>query len=281
MENINLDWDILNTIIDNALTEDLGPEDVTTDSIFSSVDICRAKIVAKEEGIIAGITVAKKVFQKLDPEISFSAEIDDGTQVKVGDELLIINGKVRAVLSGERLALNFLQRMSGIATETSKYVQVLEGLNTKILDTRKTAPGLRLLDKYSVLVGGGQNHRFGLYDAVLIKDNHIEFAGSISKAVEIIRNKNEDKFKIEVETSTIDEVSEALESGADIIMLDNMGIDMMKVAVNIVQGRAITEASGGITLDKLRVVAGTGVDYISIGAITHSVRALDISLYMV
>jgi len=207
--------------------------------------------------------------------------LNDGGQVKPGDEILKIKGSIRAVLSGERLALNLLQRMSGIATVTSKYVEVVSGFHTKILDTRKTAPGLRLLDKYAVLVGGGQNHRFGLYDAVLIKDNHINFAGSISKAVDIIRSKYQTRFKVEVETSTLDEVREALNSGADIIMLDNMTVQMIKEAVSIINRKSITEASGGITLDTVREIAETGVDFISVGAITHSSPALDIGLYMV
>ena len=185
------------------------------------------------------------------------------------------------MLSGERLSLNLLQRMSGIATATSKYVAAISGYRTRILDTRKTAPGLRVLDKYAVSIGGGCNHRFGLYDAVLIKDNHIDFAGNISNAVEIVRSKYQSKFKVEVETSTLDEVREALKAGADIIMLDNMTVEMMKEAVRIVNGKSITEASGGITLDNVRQIADTGVDFISVGAITHSSPALDMGLYMV
>lgn len=185
------------------------------------------------------------------------------------------------MLTGERLALNVLQRMSGIATATSQYVDAVAGYQTKILDTRKTAPGLRILDKYAVLAAGAQNHRFGLYDLVLIKDNHINFAGGISNAVEIVRSKYQNKYKIEVETSTIDEVKEALSSGVDIIMLDNMNTSMMKEAVGIINGKALTEASGGITLSGITDIAETGVDYISVGAITHSSPALDISLYVV
>ena len=198
-----------------------------------------------------------------------------------GSEILRIKATVRAVLTGERLALNLLQRMSGIATATSLYVDAVKGSQTKILDTRKTAPGLRVLDKYAVLAGGAKNHRFGLYDLILIKDNHINFAGGISNAVEIVRSKYQNKFKIEVETSTLDEVKEALSAGADIIMLDNMNISMMKEAVKMINKKALTEASGGITLDTIANITETGVDYISVGAITHSSPALDISLYMV
>lgn len=281
MIEIAANWEEIDKIIDNALREDIGSGDITTEAIFSSDDICEAKIVAKQEGIIAGIEVAKRVFMKLDPETSFSHAISEGDHIEPGQEIIRISAKVRAVLSGERLALNILQRMSGIATATSKYASALEGYRTKILDTRKTVPGLRVLDKYAVLAGGGQNHRFGLFDAVMIKDNHIDSAGSIKKAVDMVRNKYGDKYKIEVETSNLDEVKEALNSGSDIIMLDNMTISMMKQAVMLVGGKALTEASGGITLEGISDIAQTGVDYISVGAITHSAPALDISLYMV
>ncbi len=281
MKNIDMDWDKVDFIIENALNEDLGSGDITTDTIFPSDLTCEAKIVAKEEGIVAGINVAQRVFEKLDRNATLSFVKNDGDKVLPGDELFRINATVRAVLSGERLALNLLQRMSGIATATSKCVEILKGTHTKILDTRKTAPGLRVLDKYSVLAGGGHNHRFGLYDAVLIKDNHINFAGSISKAVETIRSQYGHKYKIEVETSNLDEVREALEFGAEIIMLDNMSVSMMREAVSLINGRALSEASGGITLEALVDIAETGVDYISVGALTHSSAALDISLYMV
>lgn len=281
MKCIEIDWDIVDQIIENALKEDVGSGDITTEAIFSPQEICEARIIAKEKGVIAGIEIAKRIFQKLDSQASFSEVVSDGDSVEPGDEILRIKATVRAVLSGERLALNMLQRMSGIATATSKYVEVLEGFNTKILDTRKTVPGLRIVDKYSVHAGGGQNHRFGLYDAVLIKDNHINSAGSIKNAVDLVRSKHGDKFKIEVETSNLDEVKEALDSGADIIMLDNMTTATMREAVLVVDGHALTEASGGITLESISEIADTGVDYISVGALTHSVHALDISLYMV
>lgn len=281
MKNIEIDWGKVDLIIENTLEEDLGSGDVTTDAIFSVDDTCEALIIAKEEGIIAGIPIAERVFQKLAPEVTVAQKLKDGEHVNPGDEILVIKGSIHAVLSGERLSLNLLQRMSGIATATSKYVAAISGYRTRILDTRKTAPGLRVLDKYAVSIGGGCNHRFGLYDAVLIKDNHIDFAGNISNAVEIVRSKYQSKFKVEVETSTLDEVREALKAGADIIMLDNMTVEMMKEAVRIINGKSIAEASGGITLDTVRQIADTGVDFISVGAITHSSPALDIGLYMV
>ncbi len=281
MNNIELDWRKVDLIIENALQEDLGPGDITTDAIFSSGDTCEAQIIAKQEGIIAGIPIAQRVFQKLDSVLTAVPKLEDGEHVKPGYEILAIKGSVRAVLSAERLALNLLQRMSGIATATSKYVEAVSGCRARILDTRKTAPGLRVLDKYAVSVGGGYNHRIGLYDAVLIKDNHINFVGSVSKAVEVVRSKYQSKFKIEVETSNLDEVREAIEAGADIIMLDNMSVEMMKEAVIMINRKSITEASGGITLDTVREIAQTDVDFISVGAITHSPSALDMGLYMV
>lgn len=281
MNDLEMDWTKIDSIVVNALEEDIGSGDITTDAIFPSDATCEARIISKEEGVIAGISIAKRVFQKLDQNASYSQKVEDGNRIKPGQEILRIKATVRAVLTGERLALNLLQRMSGIATATSQYVDAVKGTQTKILDTRKTAPGLRILDKYAVLAGGGHNHRFGLFDAVLIKDNHINFAGSITKAVEIVCSKYQDKYKIEVETSTLDEVKEALVVEADIIMLDNMDVSMMKEAVKIINGRALTEASGGITLNTIAGIAETGVDYISVGALTHSSPSLDISLYMV
>jgi len=281
MKKFEIDWDKIDSIISNAFEEDIGSGDITTNTIFPPESACEAHIVAKENGVIAGIPIAKRVFDKLDQNAVYNNEGQDGDPVAPGQEILRIKATVRSVLTGERLALNILQRMSGIATATSQYVDAVSGFQTKILDTRKTAPGLRILDKYAVLAGGAQNHRFGLYDLVLIKDNHINFAGGISNAVEIVRSKYQNKYKIEVETSTLNEVIEALNSGADIIMLDNMNTSMMKEAVGIINGKAHTEASGGITLSGITDIAETGVDYISVGAITHSSPALDISLYMV
>jgi nicotinate-nucleotide pyrophosphorylase (carboxylating) len=231
--------------------------------------------------VIAGLPIAKRVFQKLDPTVVCVDNISDGEDIKPGDILSEINGGTRALLSGERLALNILQRLSGIATLTSKYVKAVEGLPVKVLDTRKTAPGLRVLDKYAVSAGGGYNHRFGLFDGVLIKDNHIRIAGGIADAVAAVRKKYRQKYKIEVETSDLEQVKEALIAGADIIMLDNMTPEQMRKAVRLIDRNALVEASGGITLRNVREVAETGVDCISVGALTHSASALDIGLYVV
>ncbi|MEQ9617681.1 MAG: carboxylating nicotinate-nucleotide diphosphorylase [Deltaproteobacteria bacterium] len=281
MKRPELDWKNTDRIIENALDEDLGKGDITTDAVCSERDNCRAVLRAKQKGVIAGLPVAERVFQRLDPEIVCVHNLKDGDTARPGEVLSEISGSTRAVLSGERLALNILQRLSGIATLTSRYVKAVEGLQVKILDTRKTAPGLRVLDKYAVSAGGGHNHRFGLYDGIMIKDNHIRMAGSIRRAVEIVRKKYRRKYKIEVETSNLDEVREALSAGADIIMLDNMTTEQMKTAVGIISGNALVEASGGIKFRNVREVAGTGVDFISVGSLTHSAPALDIGLYMV
>jgi len=264
-------------IIEAGLIEDIHTGDITTDLLIPADNQTTAIMIAKAEGIIAGLPVAESVFKKLDPSIQFKIHINDGEKVKTDDLICTITGAYRALLSGERLALNFLQRMSGIATETAKYVEAVKDYKTEILDTRKTVPGLRLLDKYAVKTGGGTNHRIGLYDMVLIKDNHISVAGGITNAVNAIRPKISSKIKIEVETTTLDEVQEALHVGADIIMLDNMDNATMAAAVKLIEGKAKVEASGNMTLERVREVAATGVDYISIGALTHSVVALDIS----
>jgi nicotinate-nucleotide pyrophosphorylase (carboxylating) len=270
----------LNTIdqlIEIGLREDVNTGDLTTDLLIPASLRSTAIMNAKADGIIAGLQVAEAVFRKLDQTIEFIAEISDGDKIRKGDLICTIKGSYRALLTGERLALNFLQRMSGIASETAKYVEAVRGFNTKILDTRKTVPGLRVLDKYAVRAGGGTNHRMGLYDMVMIKDNHISVAGSISRAVGAIRPSVPDNIKIEVETTTLEEVIEALQAGADIIMLDNMDIETMRKAVRIVDGKAKTEASGNINLERIKDIAATGVDFISVGALTHSVVALDIS----
>jgi nicotinate-nucleotide pyrophosphorylase (carboxylating) len=280
-EKRKMDSDFLNAIdslIEVGLKEDVNTGDLTTDLLIPANIQSTAIMIAKAEGIIAGLRVAETVFRKLDQKVTFTTEVSDGDKIKKGDLICTIQGDYRALLTGERLALNFLQRMSGIATETSKYVEAVRDFKTEILDTRKTVPGLRLLDKYAVKAGGGSNHRMGLYDMVMIKDNHISAAGSITKAVEAIRPAISKQIKIEVETTTLDEVNEALQAGADIIMLDNMDIGTMKKAVSIIDGKAKVEASGNMNLEKVREVASTGVDYISIGALTHSVNALDISL---
>jgi nicotinate-nucleotide pyrophosphorylase (carboxylating) len=280
MIQAKLDWSQVELIIDNALKEDIGSGDITTELLFANDAKCKAIIIAKENGVVAGLPVAERVFGKLGKNILWTAKKREGARVKPKDILAEIEASPRIVLNGERLALNFLQRLSGIATLTSRFVKAVEGLSAKILDTRKTAPGLRILDKYAVSVGGGYNHRFGLYDGILVKDNHIELAGGITQAVKLIRRRIKTESKIEVETSTLVEVKEAISAGADVIMLDNMSIKVMKEAVKIINRKALTEASGGINLENVRQVAEAGVDFISIGELTHSPRALDAGLYM-
>ncbi|MEI6276753.1 MAG: carboxylating nicotinate-nucleotide diphosphorylase [Prolixibacteraceae bacterium] len=268
----------IGSLIENAFKEDIGTGDVTTDALIPDSMVSTATMVAKADGTIAGMDVAEAVFRYLTPQLLWIPHVKDGDQIKKGDLLVEMNGSYRALLSGERLALNFLQRMSGIATATALYTAQVAEYGTKILDTRKTVPGLRLLDKYAVKAGGGENHRIGLYDMVLIKDNHIKVAGGIRNAVEQIRSRVPAGMKIEVETTNIEEVLEALEMKADIIMLDNMSNETMKICVGIINHRAKVEASGNMNLERVREVAATGVDYISIGALTHSVTALDISM---
>lgn len=267
----------IETIINEGFIEDIGSGDLTSDLLIAPETKTTAVLIAKANGVIAGLPVVEAVFKRLDKDVKFSIEKNDGQTVQTGELIASISGSYRALLTGERLALNFLQRMSGIATETARYVKAVEGYKTEILDTRKTAPGLRLLDKYAVKTGGGTNHRMGLYDMVMIKDNHISVAGGITKAIEAIRPKIEAGIQIEVETTTLDEVKEALAARADIIMLDNMDTASMKKAVELIAGRVKVEASGNMTLERVKEVAATGVDYISIGALTHSVKALDIS----
>lgn len=273
-----LNYDAIKPAIDYALKEDIGNGDRTTNLLIPSGLTTKATMVAKSAGIIAGLEVAKYVFTTLSPDIIWKTFLNDGDKVAKGDIILEITGSYRALLTGERLALNFMQRMSGIATETANYVDALSDYKTIILDTRKTAPGLRLLDKYAVKMGGGSNHRIGLYDLVLIKDNHIKVAGGITKAVAQIKKNIPGRIKIEVETTTIEEVNEALVAGVDIIMLDNMSTETMAECVKVISGRVKVEASGNITLERLKEVAATGVDFISIGALTHSVKAFDISM---
>jgi len=268
-------------IIGMAVKEDVLTGDITTENIVSDDRQVDAVIVAKESGVIAGFSVAERVFKYFDRGISFSANYKDGDSISSGDEIVKIGGSYKAVLIGERTALNFLQRMSGIATRTAHFVNAVKHTKTMILDTRKTLPGLRLLDKYSVMCGGGVNHRIGLYDMVMIKDNHIKVAGSITEAVARIRNRLNDKYKIEIETTSLDEVKEAVENNADIVMLDNMSNDEMKKAVQMINKRALTEASGNMTLERVIEVAECGVDFISVGALTHSVNALDLSLRII
>jgi len=281
MIKARLDRSQVEPIIENALHEDIGSGDITTNLLLPEDKECKAIIMAKEDGIVAGLPVAEMVFRKLDKNVLWNERKREGELVEPKDILAEIQGSPRAILTGERVALNLLQRLSGIATLTSRFVKAVEGLPVKILDTRKTVPGIRILDKYGVSVGGGYNHRFGLYDGILIKDNHIKLAGGISRAVKLIRERSKTKLRMEVEATSLDEVKEALSAGADMIMLDNMPLQIMKEAVEIIDGKALIEASGGVNLENVREIAETGVDFISIGALTHSPRALDIGLYMV
>jgi nicotinate-nucleotide pyrophosphorylase (carboxylating) len=273
-----LNIEAVKPIIEYALKEDIGSGDITTNSIISGEMTATASILAKAPGVIAGLPVAEYVFKLLSPEIEWHPLVHDGDIVQKGDLIVRIGGSFQALLTGERLALNFLQRMSGIATITSKCVNEVKEFKAEILDTRKTVPGLRILDKYSVKIGGGTNHRIGLYDMALIKDNHIRVAGGISKAIDQVRKQAGNGIKIEVETTTLDEVREAMGKNVEMIMLDNMSTATIAEAVKIIGGRAKTEASGNMTIDRLKEIAATGVDYISIGALTHSVIALDISM---
>lgn len=264
--------------IEHALREDIGTGDVTTEAILPAGTPLVARLVAKQAGRIAGLPVAEEAFRLLDPAVRIERHVDEGSDVTAGTVLATVRGEGRAILSAERVALNLLQRLSGIATATRDVCRAVSGFPVRIADTRKTLPGLRVLDKYAVRVGGGVNHRFGLYDCVLIKDNHIAAAGSLARAVEAVRRRVGHWVKIEVETETLEQVDEAVRLGVDIILLDNMTPDEVAEAVRRVGGRAITEASGGITPENVRAYAATGVDVISLGWLTHSVRALDISL---
>jgi len=273
-----IDKDIMRDFIKRSFQEDIGTGDITTLSTVPEGTQISGRFIAKESGIICGIEVARAVFDYADKNIEFSCSFKDGELVKKGDIIGTISGDAASVLKGERLALNLMQRMSGIATNTNEAVKKVEGFKAKIADTRKTTPGLRVFEKYAVKVGGGSNHRFNLADGVLIKDNHIKAAGGITKAIEAAKKNAPHTLKIEVEVETIDQLKEALKAGADIIMLDNMDNETMTEAVKIADGRAILEASGNMGEKDLVEVAKTGVDIISIGALTHSVKALDISL---
>jgi nicotinate-nucleotide pyrophosphorylase (carboxylating) len=269
-------------IVSNALAEDLGSGDVTTEALVPSELEGKASILVKRDGVLVGIDVAKEVFRQVDPSLRFKALFKDGAKVRKGDVVATVEGKVAIILRAERTALNFLQHLSGIATETARYVDAVSGTKAIITDTRKTIPGLRLLEKYAVRAGGGRNHRLNLGDGVLIKDNHLVALRSsgvgLGEAVKKARERAPRAMKIEVEVESVKQAQEALSAGADIIMLDNMNVKDMRRVVELVQGRALLEASGGITLDNVRSVAEAGVDLISVGALTHSAKALDISV---
>jgi nicotinate-nucleotide pyrophosphorylase (carboxylating) len=265
-------------IIEAALIEDIGTGDITTTAIVSRAKMGQAKAVAKDDFIVAGIDIFRDVFIFLDENIQVKYLIGNGQKAKKGDIIAEVSGSLFYILQAERVALNIFQRMCGVATLTSKYVEAIRGSEAKILDTRKTLPGMRLLDKMAVVIGGGFNHRRGLYDGVLIKDNHIAVAGSIAEAVKAQRSCLPHTLKIEVETKNLQEVQEALDCGVDIILLDNMTIDEMKKAVGLVSGKTLLEASGNVSLQNVATIAATGVDFISVGELTHSARAADISL---
>ena len=272
----------IDEIVRMALTEDLGDGDHTSLATVPNDVIGEAILLAKEEGILAGVEVVQEVFKQFDPNIVIDVYINDGTKIKPGDRVMLVKGRSRSLLSAERTALNFIQRMSGIATFTNKIVKKIDGLNTNLLDTRKTTPCNRAVEKMAVKIGGGMNHRFGLFDMIMIKDNHVDFAGGIRNAIESTHKylkENNKSLKIELEVRNFDELNEALEvGGIDRVMLDNFSPAGLKKALQIIDGRFETEASGGISIDTIRNFAETGVDYISVGALTHQIKSLDLSL---
>lgn len=269
---------MLDPLLRQALQEDIGSGDLTTTTIIPEDARGEAVIVAHEDGVVAGVPIAIRLFHLFDPELSCQVINHDGTAVKSGDLLMTVHGRVRSILTVERVALNFLMRLSGIATATHELVSCIAGTHARIADTRKTMPLFRVLDKYAVRMGGGINHRFGLYDAILIKDNHLAYAGSIQKAVQLARRHAPHLVPIEVEVEQLEDIPEVIASGADAVLFDNMPPNVLTRAVEAVDGRLTTEASGGITKENIRAVAESGVDIISVGNLTHSVRALDISL---
>src|SRR5690554_209691 len=274
--------ELINNLITLAFAEDIGEGDHTTLCSIAESEIGQSRLLIKEEGTLAGVSVALEVFCYFDPELQVEVLIEDGSPVKSGDVAFIVSGKVRSILQTERIVLNIMQRMSGIATTTREYMKLLEGTSAKVLDTRKTTPGMRLLEKKAVKIGGGENHRIGLFDMILLKDNHVDFAGGIKNAItrakQYLKEKNKD-LKIEIEVRNFDELNEALNvGGVDRIMLDNFTVEDTRKAVDIVNGRVELESSGGITFETIRDYAVTGVDYVSVGALTHSVKSLDMSL---
>ena len=272
--------ELIDDLLTLAFAEDVGDGDHTTLSTIPADARGRQQLIVKEEGILAGVDVARRVFDKFDPDLKMTVFINDGAHVRPGDVAFVVEGSVRSLLQTERTMLNIMQRMSGIATTTARYQSRLEGLKTKVLDTRKTTPGMRMLEKEAVAIGGGMNHRIGLFDMILIKDNHVDFAGGIPQAVsrakEYCRATGRD-LKIEVEVRDTDEILQALEAGVDRIMLDNFTTERTREAVKLINGRTEVESSGGITIDTLREYGECGVDFISVGALTHSVKGLDMS----
>ena len=272
--------ELIDDLLTLAFAEDVGDGDHTTLSTIPAEEKGHQQLIVKEEGILAGVDIARKVFEKFDPSLKMTVMIEDGAHVKPGDIAFVVEGSVRSLLQTERVMLNIMQRMSGIATTTARYQKELEGLKTKVLDTRKTTPGMRLLEKEAVKIGGGENHRIGLFDMILIKDNHVDFAGGIDKAVAAAKDyckaKGKD-LKIEVEVRNTDEIKQALAAGVDRIMLDNFTPERTREAVALINGQCEIESSGGITLDTLRQYGECGVDFISVGALTHSVKGLDMS----
>ena len=278
------DWKEIDKIIETALTEDIGSGDITTEAIFNKYKSTSAEIIAEEDGILAGIDVAERIFKRIDPDVNFKIHVSDGENICRGLNVASIKGDVRSILKAERTALNFLGRMSGIATLTYEFVKRIEGTNIKILDTRKTSPALRILEKYAVNAGGGYSHRMGLYDMFLIKDNHIEAAGGLDKAIKRViefRKEKRKNFKIEAEAENVEQVKTALSEGVDRIMLDNMNLRMVKKAVEIAKGKIEIEVSGNVNLNNVSQIASLGVDYISIGSITHSSKIIDFSLSII
>jgi nicotinate-nucleotide pyrophosphorylase (carboxylating) len=273
-----LNFRSIDPLIELAFKEDIGIGDITTESTVSPLQQGLGTILTETEGVIAGLPIAQRVFEKLDPDLNFQMLVADGDCVGCVTPIATVEGSAKPILTGERIALNFLQRLSGTATLTARFVAATTQYDVKIIDTRKTTAGWRTLQKYAVRVGGGENHRFGLYDGVLIKDNHIVAAGGVAKAIEQARSGVPHTMKIEVEVDTLDQVAEAQAAGADIILLDNMPVDLMKAAVGEIDRDVLTEASGGITLDQVEAVAATGVNFISVGALTHSAMPLNIRL---
>lgn len=272
----------IDDLIEIAINEDIGDGDHTTLSCIPKDTIGKAELLVKENGIIAGVELAKKIFSKIDSSLKFKQIINDGEYVNIGDIVFVIEGSSHSILQAERLVLNFMQRMSGIASNTNYYVKLLEGLKTRVLDTRKTTPGLRLIEKWAVKIGGGVNHRMGLYDMIMIKDNHVDYAGGISNAITSTHKylkENNKQIKIEIEARDLNELNEILAvGGIDRIMLDNFSFEDMRTAVSLINGKYETEASGGITDKTIREYAECGVDFISVGALTHQINSIDLSL---